>query len=275
MVKQDAFIKLLSQKNLDLGFQLEYATRLQAENPQKIALMITTEFEGIYRNGGIGTYYRTLSEHLSEQGWYVILLVCNSQQAFEGESHIPCLNHIFGVDELPKVLNLQPIHESILKAASYSFVDRDSYASLLFVQAVEKLFPTSKIYVEFHEMNGFAARTILAKKCGILGQNCAVAVTMHSGHEWIYEANEWFAEEYHSVFLNLINSEQLSFENADLAFFPSYHLRSRVDAYGWDVSESIHMPYFIPILENESRALEALESSVPISVPNQAMQVSF
>ncbi|MBW4653257.1 MAG: glycosyltransferase [Kaiparowitsia implicata GSE-PSE-MK54-09C] len=270
MVKQDTFIKLLSQKNLDLGFQLEYATRLQAENPQNIALMITTEFEGIYRNGGIGTYYRTLSEHLAEQGWYVILLVCNSQQDFEGESDIPCLKHIFGVGELPRVLNLQPIHESILKAASYySFVDRDGYSSLFFVQAIENLFPASKIYVEFHEMNGLAARTILAKKCGILDQNVAVAVTMHSGHEWIYEANEWFAEEYQNMFLELINFEQFSFENADLAFFPSYHLRSRVDAYGWDVSESIHMPYFIPILEDNSKALEALEaleSSSPISV---------
>jgi len=62
---------------------------------KRVALLVTSEYEGIFRNGGIGTYYRNLSERLATEDFYVILLLCQSQESFGGKSIIPALKHIF------------------------------------------------------------------------------------------------------------------------------------------------------------------------------------
>lgn len=38
-----------------------------SQSAKRVALLVTPEYEGIFRNGGIGTYYRTLSERLAAE----------------------------------------------------------------------------------------------------------------------------------------------------------------------------------------------------------------
>ena len=220
------------------------------------------------KTGGIGTYYRTLSEKLTESGWYVILLVCSTDEEFGGKSHLAAVQHIFSTHEIKQVLNLQPVHLHILANVVSSF-DYESFCCLFFTQALTNVFQDIPIYSEFHEMTGFGYRTMEAKKCNLLPSNCVIGVTIHSGHEWIYEANDWYAEDYPEWFSQICDYEQYSFENADLAFFPSYHLKSRVETYQWQTAHAEHMPYFIPVVYYEA----LLRSSVYFEANSQHSQI--
>jgi hypothetical protein len=73
---------------------------------------------------------------------------------------------------------------------------------------------------------------------------------MHSGHEWVHEANEKYTNERSNLesLWKVYNFEQISFEEADLAFFPSYTLKSKVDTYGWHTDNAAHLPNYIPMV---------------------------
>lgn len=250
MASNDLISRIISEKNLEVSFVPEFADLLQQSQITKVAILATCEYEGIFRNGGVGTHYKTLSEHLTRDGWYVILLICHTEEAYGGKSNIPAVKHIFSTGEISKFLNLQPIHQLALSVVKHDGFDRESYPCFLFTQAVSSFCSQAQVYVEFHEMAGIGYHTIQAKRSHTLGENCITAVTMHSGHEWVYEANGWYAEFYHQWFKQVCDYEQYTFENADLAFFPSYHLKSRVESYGWKTDHAKHMPYFIPVIPN-------------------------
>jgi Glycosyltransferase Family 4 len=240
--------KILDSTHLGISFKPEFTALFQQANPDKVAVLATSEYEGIFKNGGIGTHYKTLSDQLAQDGWYVILVLCQTTEPFGGKSTVPVIQHIFSNSEAQEVLNLQPIHLAMLDSAQHSYLEYQSYACFLFIQAIAQTFHNAKIYVEFHEMNGIGYHTIQAKRSRLLGEHCVTAVTMHSGNEWVYEANEWFAELYPYPFNQLCEYERYTFENADLAFFPSHYLKARVESYGWKTAHAKHMPYFIPTL---------------------------
>jgi SAM-dependent methyltransferase len=236
--------KIISEASLKVNFRSKFLEKFQGINAEKIAILATNEYEGIFKNGGVGTHYKT------QDGWYVILLLCNTEQTFGGQSTISAVRNIFSTAEITQSLDLQPVHATTLQSIGHLSFDGQSYCCLLFTQAIANCFKNSKIYVEFHEMCGIGYYTIQAKRAKLLSDNCITAVTMHSGHEWVYEANEWYAEFCNPWFQQICDYEKYTFENADLAFFPSYHLKSRVEAYGWKTSHAKHMPYFVPIVPN-------------------------
>lgn len=249
MINNDLMLSVRSENSFKVNFKNIFISKFNQFKTEKIALLITSEYEGIYRNGGIGTYYNTLSQKLSEEGWYVIVIVCCYQNKFTGKSNIPYVKHIFSVGELEEVLTLQPIHSAILYQIQHSGIDYTSYRCLFFTQAIANVFKDSLIYVEFHEYGGIAYRTIQAKQSSILPANCLIAVTMHSGHEWIFEANERYLENELNWYWQTCYYEQYSFENADLAFFPSYYLKEKVESYGWNTNHAFHLPNYVPIIE--------------------------
>lgn len=248
MVIRSTF-KLSSESSFEVCFN----QNLLAKFPKpvnRVALLVTSEYEGIFRNGGIGTYYQILSEKLAAEGWYVVLLLCQSQEKFGGDSHIPALKHVFSTSECFDVLNLQPIDLAILSQfKEWEWVDYENYCALFFAQAIASAFSRSFIYIEFPETLGLGYRTIQAKRAGVLGKNCFTAVTLHSGQEWLHEAHGKYALPIPSWYWQTSHYEQSAFEQADLAFFPSYFLKAKVESYGWKTNHALHLPYFIPEIE--------------------------
>ena len=239
---------LTSDKNFTLNFKSQITKLFPQTNPPKIAVLVTSEYEGIFKNGGVGTYYKNLATRLDKQGWYVILIAADFESNYQGESPLSEVKHIFSNNQLKSSVNLQSIHTSILDLdlVQNNWFDYLSFSCLFFLQAIENHFRNSKIYVEFHEMSGFGYRSLEAKQSKILGNNCLIAVTLHSGHEWVYEANEKYIVEYPPLVWQASAFEQFSFENADLAFFPSHFLASKVKSYGWETKSGINMPNYIP-----------------------------
>lgn len=122
---------------------------------KRVALLVTPEYEGIFRNGGIGTYYRTLSERLAAEGFYVVVLLCQSQERFGGALTISEIKHIFSTKECQDVLELQPTHLAMLsQSQEWEWVDRENYCALFFAQAIATTFPDAYLYIEFPEMMG-------------------------------------------------------------------------------------------------------------------------
>ncbi|MEJ6485423.1 glycosyltransferase [Nostoc punctiforme UO1] len=242
---------ILSPENSELQFQPQFFEAFNT-SVQKVAILASNEFEGFSKNGGIGTYYTTLSQNLAAEGWYVILLLCHSHENFQGRSQLPNLHHIFSTGEVEKVLNLQPIHQAILSKCQEDSIsqcfDGESFCCLFFTQAIVATFPEAVVYVEFPAIWGLGYRTIQAKKSGVIGNSCLIGVTDHGSFEWLREANSRYTVDYPKWFWQAYHYEQYSYDNADFTCFPSYFLKSKVESYGWKTSRAVHLPYFIPIL---------------------------
>jgi glycosyltransferase involved in cell wall biosynthesis len=246
MEQNELILNSKSENGLIVSFNTSFVSNFHQNKTNQVALLISKEYEEISINDGISSYYADLSQKLHQNGWYVILLVCSSQDKFGGKSNIESLQHIFSICEIEQVLVLQPIHSAILDHVKYDEVDYTSYCCLFFTQAVVNAFQGSLIYVEFPEQSGVGYRTIQAKQSRILPSNCITAVTLHSSHEWLFEANKRYVENNSSLFWQIYYYEQYSFENADLAFFSSYYLKSRVESYGWKTDHAMYLPSFIP-----------------------------
>ncbi|MCT7963944.1 glycosyltransferase [Laspinema sp. D1] len=242
---------ILSPDHSQVHFQPQLQGIFNA-SVQKVALLATSEFEGFYYNGGIGTYYQALSQHLAADGWSIILLLCQNDTEFGGKFQGPNLQHIFSTVEVDKVLNLQPIHRAILaesqKQTIAQWFDYESFCCLFFTQAILASFPEAVVYVEFPAIWGFGYRTIQAKKSGVVPNRCLIGVTDHGGFEWLRETNHRYAVEHPHWFWQAYHYEQYSYENADVTYFPSHFLKSKVESYGWKTSQAVHLPYFIPIV---------------------------
>jgi len=258
---QSAFVKTsLSTDSRSNGFEVVFKEGIIKEIPssaKRVALLVTPEYEGIFRNGGIGTYYRTLSERLAED-FYVILLLCQSQGSYDGESTIPALKHIFSTKKCEKVLELQPTHLAMLsQLQEWKWIDRENYCALFFAQAIAAAFPDAYLYIEFPEMLGLGYRTVQAKRSGMLGDNCVVAVTLHSGQEWLQEAQARYTQPHPQWHWQTSQYEQYSFEQADLAFFLSHFLKEKVEQYGWKTNHALHLPYCFSVIEQSAEDIEA------------------
>ncbi|MEH2236067.1 glycosyltransferase [Nostoc sp.] len=247
------------QSNHANSFEISFKETVKDKFPSavaRIALLVTTEYEGIFRNGGIGTYYRTLSEKLAAEDYYIVLLLCQSQEKFSGDSTLPAVKHIFSTSECMDVLELQPTHLAILsQLQDEELVDYENYCALFFAQAIAATFPNAYIYIEFPEMLGLGYRTVQAKRSRVLGENCVVAVTLHSGQEWLQEAHARYTHSNPRWFWQTSHYEQYSFEQADKAFFLSHFLKEKVEKYGWKTSHALHLPYCFSVVEQPLKTM--------------------
>ncbi|MCT7979859.1 glycosyltransferase family 4 protein [Laspinema olomoucense] len=276
--------KLLAKTNiLANDWEKEFTVRFQATfeeklspAPENVAILVTSEYEGIFKNGGIGTYYKTLSEKLSSQGLYIILILCQTEKEFQGESSVAPVQHIFSTHEAEKVLQLQGIHQGILSEfQQWEWVESESYRILFFVQAIAAHFRQSPIYVEFPDLCGLGYRTIQAKRAGLLGQHCVTAVTLHSGQEWLNEAHEKYSlYPGWNWFKNVYGYEQYCCEKADLAFFLSWFMAEKVKSYGWNMTHAIHLPYCFPIVPALDKKRPMLDR-VGLNLKRQQIPIVF
>lgn len=249
----------LSRINSIANFEVRFKPDLVDKIPlsaKRVALLVTPEYEGITRNGGIGTYYRTLSEKLAAADFSVVLLLCQSQEKFGGESIVPALKQVFSTQECRNVLELTPTHVATLsQLPEWEWVDYENYCALFFAQAIATTFPHAYVYIEFPEMLGLGYRTVQAKRSGLLGENCVVAVTLHSGQEWLQEAHGNYLQPVPKWFQQTCHYEQYSFENADLAFFLSHFLKEKVAKYGWKTDHGLHLPYCFTVITQPTETI--------------------
>jgi len=214
-----------------------------------ICLLFSTEFDGLYKNGGIGTFYRQLARGLRAQGWYVILINLGRNSAGVRSEQID-LDAIVNAENFGEEVVADSTTDALLQSCLPSVWRTWSAKCLAYCQATVRLFPGQRVYAEFHEMLGVGYATVKASEAGLLGPDFVAGVTMHSGNEWVYEANKALTSQGNDWFINLITAEEQSFNAADVAMFPSESLYEIVSSYGWRLERAKKLPYLVPTVPN-------------------------
>lgn len=266
--------KVLTIRDVQRGSRLPaFTPKAKAKLPERrgrnqLAVLLTTEFEGIGQNGGVGTYYRELAAKLNASGWNTILVIIAGFLHVNQTPKELGVTSIFDLAEITKILTLSHLHQT-MRAELQDDPNRcTGLDCLLLLQALEAHYPTSRIFVEFHEMFGFGYLSVKARQSGFLGNRISIGVTMHSGHEWIFDANRALISQSSSHFLQISAREEQSFRDACLSMYPSDSLHQIVNSFGWQTETAKRIPYFIPIQQSS-------DCGSNISNPNKAKEIIF
>jgi glycosyltransferase involved in cell wall biosynthesis len=235
-----------SIRERQLSFSAKGLASLPEQPFQKLGVLLSTEYEGLGRNGGVGTYYRELASALSSAGWTTLLVLLGG--FLRDDHHVPpaSVDGIIDLTQVGELLDLQPVHRAMLQGTKSDPNQTTGLSCLFLLQALQAHYPRCHIYAEFHEMFGFGYLSAKARRAGVLGGRVSIGVTMHSGHEWIYDANRAILDQPNQPFLRIAAREEQSFFDATLPMYPSDSLHGIVRSYGWRTSRAVRIPYFIP-----------------------------
>ncbi len=231
--------------------------KILPQNTQnKVAILVASEFEGIFKNGGIGTYYRTLSQKLIQDDWKIILILFNEEEVFMGSSHLPHISNIVSANSIEQIITLTDFHHLMLSQfPEWDWIRREGYLILFFLQALCQYFSNETyLYIEFQDFWGIGYPTIEAKESNLLKSNTVIATTIHGPHDWIFDVNNRFTVDDVTSwkwFFDVSQRERLSFEKSDMPIYLSNFLKERLKGYGWSVERAIHLPYCFPIIKQE------------------------
>ncbi len=226
-------------------FKHAMATELLAATGKQICLLFSMEFDGLYKNGGIGTYYRQVARAFRERGWYVVLMDLGFPARCDDPVSID-LDAVISAHNFEQQVDCDTDTAALIRRVQNHWPRKISLMCLAYTRAVLGLFPGQNVYAEFPEIYAVGYDTAKASESGSLGPKCIIGVTMHSGHEWMFEINKALTTELNDFFLDISTREENSFAAADLAMFPSESLHGIVDSFSWRLRDAIKLPYLVP-----------------------------
>jgi len=196
--------------------------------------VVSSEFLGPFRNGGIGTAYTRLAELLRDAGHDVTLLYTN------GRFTIAEPIEYWETEYRNRGLRLVPLPESPVPLFSISPNLSVSYRVYLWLRDHDRF-----DVVHFPEYLGHGYHSLTAQRQGLILQRAVTIVGLHSSTHWLRVANDRLAHceaELEDDFL-----EQSSAELADLVWSPSRYMLQWARDRGWDLTEPAHVqPYVMP-----------------------------
>src|SRR5262249_8531591 len=144
--------------------------------PIRICL-VSTEFLGPIRNGGIGTAYTKLGEALNEAGHDVTFLYAHGRY-----THTESIEHwieFYG----QRGIQLVPLPDSPMTLTSISAYLGISYSVYLWRRDHDEF-----DIVHFQECGGIGYHSVLAKHQGLMLQDTITVVGLHSSTRWVRDA---------------------------------------------------------------------------------------
>ena len=181
--------------------------------------IVTTEFHGLFKNGGIGTANTGLALALAEAGCAVTVLFANLPVPPDPElRQLQERYHNIGI-ELEVLVETPAIRQPLSNARSAS------YAVYLYLR--EREFDV----VYFHDNCGYGFYSLLAKNTGCFHDPSLLLVVAHGPNEWVYELNSPHYYDKASIIRGYL--ERRSVELADALISPSQYLVDWMTARGW------------------------------------------
>jgi glycosyltransferase involved in cell wall biosynthesis len=206
---------------------------LPAEKLPKVCL-VTGEFLGLFRNGGLGTSMTGLVELLAAYGADVTVIY-TAEAGGPDTAGIKARYAQAGIKlEILNELTTPPVlgpMESLGWTAAYR------------VYAVLKTREYDVIH--FNDTMGEGLYCLTAKRCGLAFEKSLLCVALHSPTQWILAVNRhpsnWLG------FSCFTTGERLSIEAADLLWGPSRYLLDWIQAEGYRLPAQVyHQQYVIP-----------------------------
>lgn len=220
-----------------------YVPDLNDNNPSyfkkcKVAI-VTLEFEGPFRNGGIGTAYTGLAHTLASAGHDVTVLYCG-----QNISDSP-------IEEWVTSYATEGISLEVLPPVRHPFPNNEGrWKSYHVYQCLrERQFDI----VHVHDLAGLGYYSMLAKKQGLSFINTSFILGLHSPIAWVREASNAFCSwegELENDFM-----EQESIKMADVLVSPSKYMCDWIQDRAWELPEEMYvLPNICPDIALEDVA---------------------
>ena len=187
--------------------------------PARRICIVTNEFNGLHKNGGIGTANTGLALSLAESGFEVTVLYCSPLKI--SNSELARLRRSYA----DKGVALEIIGETPVLRRPFESPSSVSYAVFLFVR--ERRFDV----IYFHDNCGRGYYSLLAKHTGCYPNAPLLLVVAHGPSEWVYELNCTPYRNKEAVIFAFL--ERRSVELADALISPSRYLLEWLLAHGW------------------------------------------
>ena len=199
--------------------------------------IVSDDFVGPIRNGGIGTAYAAMAQTLADAGHHVTVLYCEGTHS-EGKPISHWVRHYAkrGITFVP--LPLAPPGPPLWG----TFVAKRAYAIYRWLEH------TSFDVIHLHEWRGIGFYTLLAKRQGLCLQNTTVCVGVHSPTLWHREGLREFAT---AEDLDTDYMERETVRRADVLWSPSGYMVEWMRANGWTLPKQILVRH--NIVPEESR----------------------
>lgn len=214
--------------------------------------IVSSEFLGPIKNGGIATAMNALAKHLANDGYTVTLLYTYVGYGKPVTGDMPWS---YWVEQYEfEGIELEFIHNN----GDYRAWRQSSWLVKEFLEARQ----FDLVYFNDHIGSGYYS--MLAKKEGLTPFKDQVhAVITHGSIEWVFRINDYYG--YRSSDIEWMGLERRSVELADLVIAPSEYLLREYQSYGWKLPErSFHHPY--PLSQTfhkvDARAIKRIDEIV-------------
>jgi|GEM_PF-1019814 len=198
--------------------------------------IVTTDFVGPIKNGGMGTCYTNMAQLLAAHGHEVTVLY--DQGAFSEHGTIESWIEHYAAQgiqfvPMPQLTNL----------TTASWIRKRSYAAYQWLK--ERDFD----WIHFHEMVGAGFYTCLAAKLGIAFQRSTICIGLHSPTRWHMHYNHALPSSISH--LEVDHMERVTIECADILTSPSQYLLDWCWKDGWALPSN-HAVFLYPLVGVES-----------------------
>jgi len=205
-----------------------------ADQPRGLRVcLITTEFHGLFRNGGIGTANTGLALALVDAGFEVTVAFADADESGPRVKvgDFPALQKHYR--SLGITLDYVPAYPHIPKA----FDDCRSASYCVYLYLQQHGFDV----VYFNDCGGQGYYSLLAKHVGTFHNAPRMYVVAHGPQEWVLDINSIFWEQSTMTIAYL---ERRSVELADALISPSRYMADWMKSHGWT------MPAQVRVLQN-------------------------
>src|SRR5262245_6804551 len=175
--------------------------------------IVSQEFNGPSRNGGIGTAYTALAELLAGAGHPVTVLYLPGAVGAWGDHYRRRNIDLVALPDAPC-----PLGGSEALAASYR----------VYLWLRERRFDV----VHFHEWLAAGYYSLLARRQGLAFAGTTFCVGLHSPTRWLHEANGLFLDDLDVLERDALERRCVAL--ADEVWSPSHYMLDWVRERGWD-----------------------------------------
>jgi O-antigen biosynthesis protein len=226
------------------GDQAELPGPARITRPRRICL-VSSEFLGPFRTGGVGTAYTKLGEALCAAGHDVTFLYASGNYSMtEPIEH--WVKHY-----RRRAINFVPLPECPLTLWSHAPEVAIGYRVFLWLREHDGF-----DIIHFPDYLGLGFHANLARRQGLAFQNCVTIVGLHGSASWCRFANQQIAKSVSDLETDFV--ERRAAELADIVWSPAGYMFDWVREHGWAVGERCHVqPYVVPVSESSDSESDA------------------
>jgi glycosyltransferase involved in cell wall biosynthesis len=230
-----------------------------AKPARRRVCLVTTEFQGLFKNGGIGTANTGLAFTLALAGFEVTVAFADADEKGPRvrEGNFPELKETYG--QLGITLDFVPASRFITNA----FDDPRSASYCVYLYLKQHEFDV----VYFNDCGGHGYYSLLAKRVGVFRNAPLMYVVAHGPQEWVLELNSlryWNRSPVISAFM-----ERRSAALADALISPSQYLVDWMTSHGWA------MPAEVMVIQNIVRLPDSIVPSAGDSKSAAITEIVF